>query len=248
MQIQEQLTEFQLEMRDQMLELQRTMVSQFNQLLAGEKRKDPMDHSRVDNEVRTEYPDTIEAPRKKENRGNNANRYNKGHSKPITVGRSKTETTRHRSPLKQESEMKSCTEKLQFTPILTSYKELYQRLFDARIVSPFYLKPLQPPYPKWYDTNVQCDYHAGITGHSIENCTAFKKLVERFINMGIVKFEDSLSTENPLLNHTDNERSAMNEEMLGKIHISAEYEEATGEEILLDVRPYKLGSVLKKPL
>ncbi|XP_052484786.1 alcohol dehydrogenase 1 [Gossypium raimondii] len=66
--------------------------------------------------------------------------------------------------------------------------------------------------------------------------------------MGIVKFEDSLITENPLLNHTDNERNAVNEEMLGNVHISAEYEEAIGEEILLDVRPYKLGSVLKEPL
>ncbi|KAA3472715.1 CAP-Gly domain-containing linker protein 1-like [Gossypium australe] len=49
----------------------------------------------------------------------------------------------------------------------------------------------QPPYPKWYDTKAQCEYHARITGHSIENCIAFKKLVERFIEMGIVKFNDS---------------------------------------------------------
>ncbi|XP_012442061.1 uncharacterized protein LOC105767082 [Gossypium raimondii] len=65
-----------------------------------------------------------------------------------------------------------------------SYRELYRNLFDAHVVSPFYLKPLQPPYPKWYDANAQCDYHVGITGHSIENCTAFKKLVERLIGDG----------------------------------------------------------------
>ncbi|MFQ6670265.1 hypothetical protein Gotur_035260 [Gossypium turneri] len=41
-------------------------------------------------------------------------------------------------------------------------------------------------------------------GHSIKNCTAFKKLVERFINMGIVKFNDSSSTENSLPNHVIN--------------------------------------------
>ncbi|XP_052877310.1 uncharacterized protein LOC128283938 [Gossypium arboreum] len=40
-------------------------------------------------------------------------------------------------------------------------------------------------------------------GHSIENCTTFKKLVERLINMGIVKFDDTPSAENPLPNHGD---------------------------------------------
>ncbi len=50
--MQEQLTEFQQEMRDQMLELRRTMMSQFNRLLAREleKRKDPVIHFGVDNE------------------------------------------------------------------------------------------------------------------------------------------------------------------------------------------------------
>ncbi|MBA0787323.1 hypothetical protein Gotri_025891, partial [Gossypium trilobum] len=94
-----------------------------------------------------------------------------------------------------------------------SYKELYQSLFDAHVVSPFYLKPLQPPYPKWYDPNVQCDYHAGITGHSIENCIAFKKLVERFINMRIVKFDDSSNIENSLPNHVVNGINMMSEAM-----------------------------------
>ncbi|KAA3467304.1 hypothetical protein EPI10_002328 [Gossypium australe] len=47
---------------------------------------------------------------------------------------------------------------------------------------------MQPPFPKWYDTNAQCEYHVGLIGHSIENFIAFKKLIERFIKMGIVRF------------------------------------------------------------
>ena len=94
-------------------------------------------------------------------------------------------------------------EKPQFTPIPMSYKELYQTLFDAHVVAPRYLSPLQPPYPKWYDMNAQCDYHAGISGHSIENCTAFKKVVEGLINLGVVKLDDSPNAKNPLPNHTD---------------------------------------------
>ncbi|XP_052484909.1 uncharacterized protein LOC128039991 [Gossypium raimondii] len=60
-----------------------------------------------------------------------------------------------------------------------------------------------PPYLKWYDANAQCDYHAGVAGHSIEHCTAFKKLVEKLIKMGVVKVDDSSGIENPLPNHAD---------------------------------------------
>ncbi|MFQ6664541.1 hypothetical protein Gotur_031613 [Gossypium turneri] len=51
------------------------------------------------------------------------------------------------------------------------------------------------------------------SGHSIENCTAFKKLVKRFINIGIVKFDDSSNTENPLPNHAVNGINMMSEAM-----------------------------------
>ncbi|MFQ6655063.1 hypothetical protein Gotur_025789 [Gossypium turneri] len=62
-------------------------------------------------------------------------------------------------------------------------------------------------------------------GHSIENYTAFKKLVERFISMGIVKLDDSSSTENLLPNHAVNEINMMSE--------------ATGKRIKADVAKIK---------
>ncbi|MFQ6652241.1 hypothetical protein Gotur_024200 [Gossypium turneri] len=82
------------------------------------------------------------------------------------------------------------------------YKWLEEKL-RVMVVSPYHFKPLQPPYPKWYDAKAQYDYHAGIEGHSIEHCTAFKKLVERLITMGVVKLDDSPSTENLLPKHND---------------------------------------------
>ncbi|XP_052876271.1 uncharacterized protein LOC128282136 [Gossypium arboreum] len=90
---------------------------------------------------------------------------------------------------------------MQFTPIPVTYRELYQNLYDAHAIAPFHLKPLQPPYPKWYDANARCEYHAGISGHSIENCTGFKKAVERLIKNGVLKFESTQNTENHLPNH-----------------------------------------------
>ncbi|XP_017635846.1 uncharacterized protein LOC108477879 [Gossypium arboreum] len=57
--------------------------------------------------------------------------------------------------------------------------------------------------------NAQCEYHAGITGPSIENCITFKKLVERLIKMGIVKFDDTSSVENLLLDHANKRVNAI---------------------------------------
>ncbi|XP_040971341.1 uncharacterized protein [Gossypium hirsutum] len=65
----------------------------------------------------------------------------------------------------------------------------------------------RPPYPKWYDANARCEYHAGIPRHSIENYIGFKKAVE----MGVVKFDNTPNTENPLPNHGDQGVNAIGE-------------------------------------
>ncbi|KAA3482485.1 Gag-pro-like protein [Gossypium australe] len=73
------------------------------------------------------------ATKKKENEVNNTNM---GYSKLITVNQPKTVTTRYQGSLRRESGIRQNTEKLQFTPIPMTYKELYQSLFDAHVVSP----------------------------------------------------------------------------------------------------------------
>ncbi|KAA3477591.1 hypothetical protein EPI10_011470 [Gossypium australe] len=143
--------------------------------------------------------------RRRENDVNNTSTYNKGHSRAITMSQPKAVTTNHQGPPRFLSTRVN-NERIQFTPIPMTYRELYQNLFDAHVVAPFYLTPLQPPFPKWYNANTQCEYHARIVGHSIENCTAFKKVVEKLIKMGIVKFDDLPVPNvagNPLPNHTD---------------------------------------------
>ncbi|XP_052479494.1 uncharacterized protein LOC128034713 [Gossypium raimondii] len=167
-----------------------------------------MNGEMIENAIRSGKIDTGEsnrrsASRRKESEVNNTSMYNKGYSKSVTVSQPGKVAASQQNSLRQEVSTRQNIERPQFTPIPMSYRELYRNLFDAHVVSPFYLKPLQPPYPKWYDANAQCDYHAGITGHSIENCTAFKKLVERLIGMGVVKFDDATKAENPLPDHTD---------------------------------------------
>ncbi|KAA3486996.1 hypothetical protein EPI10_030853 [Gossypium australe] len=165
----------------------------------------------IENAVRSGKIDAREntkrsVPRKKENEVNTVSVYNKGYSKPVTVGQPRIVTTSHQGLSWQESNSRPSTKKLQFTPIPMTYRELYQNLFDAHVVSSFYLKPMQPPFPKWYDANAQYEYHAGITGHSIDNCTVFKKLIKRFIKIGIVRFDDPSGSNvagNSLPSHSD---------------------------------------------
>ncbi|XP_052477143.1 uncharacterized protein LOC128032569 [Gossypium raimondii] len=165
----------------------------------------------IENEVRSGKIDVGESvkrstPKNNENEMNNLSMYNKVYSKSVTLGQPRVVTTSYQGTSRQESNSRPNTERLQFTPILMTYRELYQNLFDVHVVSPFYSEPVQPPFPKWYDANAQCEYHAGITGHSIENCTTFKNLVERFIKMGIMKFDDPSGpnlVRNPLPSHLD---------------------------------------------
>ncbi|XP_039036465.1 uncharacterized protein LOC120173336 [Hibiscus syriacus] len=92
----------------------------------------------------------------------------------------------------------------QFDPIPVTYKELFHDLYDQHLVSPYHVVPIQPPYPKWYNANVKCDYHGGNPGHSIENCTAFKKVVQALKRRNVINFGDSEQpkvAQNPLPNH-----------------------------------------------
>ncbi|XWS16412.1 hypothetical protein CRYUN_Cryun34aG0085200 [Craigia yunnanensis] len=55
-----------------------------------------------------------------------------------------------------------------------TYTKLLPKLIASHIVMLVVLKPLTPPYPKWYEPNAHYEYHAGILGHSIKDCTPFK--------------------------------------------------------------------------
>ncbi|KAA3453336.1 RNA-directed DNA polymerase (Reverse transcriptase), Ribonuclease H-like protein [Gossypium australe] len=139
----------------------------------------------------------------------------------IRGGKIEAKETTRRSALgkkivRQESGPRQNADKIQFMPIPMTYKVLYNTLLEERIVSPYYLQPMQPPYPKWYDSNAQCDYHAGATGYSIENCTAFKRVVERLLKLRVVKLEDMPSAANPLPNHGDKGVNAIGEDLIRK--------------------------------
>ena len=63
---------------------------------------------------------------------------------------------------------------------------------------------MRPPYPRWYNENVRCDYHSGNRGHSTEDCIELKQRVQDLIKKGELTFEDEDIPDvnrNPLPNH-----------------------------------------------
>ncbi|XP_040951505.1 uncharacterized protein [Gossypium hirsutum] len=108
-----------------------------------------MNGEMIENAIRNRKIETGEsnkrsASRRKENEVNNVKAYNKS----VTVSQPRKVAASQQGSARQESGVRQGTEKPQFTLILMSYKELYQKLLNAHVVSPFYLSPLQPPYPK----------------------------------------------------------------------------------------------------
>ncbi|KAL4010976.1 hypothetical protein IC575_028018 [Cucumis melo] len=108
-------------------------------------------------------------------------------------------------PFVQGQGSKTNSDTWRFDPIPMTYTELLPQLIQNRQLASIPMIPIQPPYPKWYDSNARCDYHAGGVGHSTENCLALKRNVQSLINAGWLSFkksgEKSNVYENPLPDH-----------------------------------------------
>lgn len=90
----------------------------------------------------------------------------------------------------------------QLPPLPLPLNEMYQKLLSIGQIAPEPLTPLQPPYPNWYKPELNCEYHAGITGHSIYTCNAFKRKLLQLIKAGWIELEDTPNVNtNPLPNH-----------------------------------------------
>ncbi|KAA0037719.1 uncharacterized protein E6C27_scaffold141G00110 [Cucumis melo var. makuwa] len=76
-----------------------------------------------------------------------------------------------------------------FDLIPMSYIELLPKLLKSRQVTIVPQEPLQPPYPKWYDPNVKCEYHARAVGHSMENCFLLKAKVQSLVKVSWLKLK-----------------------------------------------------------
>jgi hypothetical protein len=98
----------------------------------------------------------------------------------------------------------------QLPPLPLSLNEMFQKLLSIGHIAPEPLTPLQPPYPNWYKPDLTCEYHAGVTGHNIHTCSAFKKRLMHLIKAGWITLE---GTPNMSLNPLHNNASSSGSEM-----------------------------------
>ena len=74
-----------------------------------------------------------------------------------------------------------------------SYTELLPILIQNYGISVIPARPRRTPYPKEYDVNAICEYHRGVKGHSIKNCTTFKDKIQSLIYVDPIKFRELVS-------------------------------------------------------
>ena len=80
-----------------------------------------------------------------------------------------------------------------FIPIHVSYTELLPWLVKKKLVAISPMKLVRPPYPKSYDPEAKCDYHAGAIKHSIERCLGLIHKVQFLIDLGQLTFAEESS-------------------------------------------------------
>ena len=93
--------------------------------------------------------------------------------------------------------------KSQWDPIPVTYTELLPKLLERQLVALSHVPPMKPPFPKWYNPNVYCDYHAGKPGHSTEDCHSFKHKVQALIKVGWISFGSPDQPNNLSLNFSE---------------------------------------------
>ncbi|KAI5431293.1 hypothetical protein KIW84_035463 [Lathyrus oleraceus] len=95
-----------------------------------------------------------------------------------------------------------------------NYASLFKRLRDLGLVRPRMLTPLRPDQrPANYDENAKCEFHSGAPGHNIENCKAFKHMVQDLVDSKAINFAPSPNVNaNPMPAHGQRGVNAISKE------------------------------------
>ena len=88
-----------------------------------------------------------------------------------------------------------------------TYMELLPQLTVNHHIMFVVLKPLKPPYPKWYDPNAHYEYYNGILSYSTEGYTPFKYKMQRLVKSSALNFEEHGIVGVSLPDHMENQRS-----------------------------------------
>jgi len=65
------------------------------------------------------------------------------------------------------------------------------------------IRPLEPPYPLWYNPNAKCEFNFVAIDHSIEDCRALEETVQKLVANKSLSFKENGPDvkNNPLSGH-----------------------------------------------
>jgi hypothetical protein len=95
-----------------------------------------------------------------------------------------------------------------------TYSFLLKKLKDMGLVQLRTLAPMGPDQrPANFDENVKCEFHSGAPGHSVEDCKAFKHVVQDLVDSKAINFAPSPNVNaNPMPAHGQAMVSAITED------------------------------------
>ncbi|XP_050888485.1 uncharacterized protein LOC127135365 [Lathyrus oleraceus] len=105
-----------------------------------------------------------------------------------------------------------------------TYSVLLKKLKDMGLVQLRTLAPMGPDQrPANFDENVKCEFHSGAPGHSVEDCKAFKHVVQDLVDSKAINFAPSPNVNaNPMPAHGQAMGNAITED--------SDYTRAVGKE------------------
>ena len=71
-----------------------------------------------------------------------------------------------------------------------TYSQLWSYLVQNSAMTPRQTRSMKSSFPPWYNSDVQCEFHDGLAGHSIEECNSFKEAVQELIDNNQLTFEE----------------------------------------------------------
>lgn len=86
----------------------------------------------------------------------------------------------------------------QIDPIPMMYSQLLSHVVQSSTIAPSDSKSMEFLFPPWYNSNVQCEFHDGVVGNSIEDCKVFQEKVKHMINKRKLSFDGLNMVNGPL--------------------------------------------------
>ncbi|XP_058726198.1 uncharacterized protein LOC131597523 [Vicia villosa] len=111
--------------------------------------------------------------------------HNSSQNAPQNAAQNQNRQRNHNKPQRNHQK-----EDRRIDPIPMTYAQLWPYLIESKEIAPRPTRPAKFPYPKEYNPNVKCDFHDGISGHSIEDCNVLKEKVQDLVDKKILSLKD----------------------------------------------------------